>query len=136
MSARAAATSPAAPTGRGKSHSTTRGTTRDRTHQQPTTSSVRLSGRAAILLFAIFLLAMVSIAPTRVWLDQRARLAELERQSTELEAVNAKLERRIADLQDPDTLERLARECLGMVEPGEIAIITVPKDGAPAPPAC
>ena len=120
MTARATATSPAAPTGRGKTKST----------------PVRLSGRAAILLFAVFLLAMVSIAPTRVWLDQRARLSELERQATELEVANARLEERIADLRDPETLERLARECLGMVQPGEISIITVPKRGAPTPPAC
>jgi cell division protein FtsB len=120
VSARATATSPAVPKGQGKSTST----------------SVRLSGRAAILLFAVFMLAMVSIAPTRVWLDQRARLRELEHQATELEAANTRLEERVADLRDPDTLERLARECLGMVEPGEIAIITVPRNGAPAPPAC
>jgi cell division protein FtsB len=95
-----------------------------------------LSGRAAILLLAVFLLAMVSIAPTRVWLDQRARLRDLEAQAQQLEAANARLEARVADLRDPETLERLARECLGMVEPGEIAIITVPKNGAPTPPAC
>ena len=116
MSARATATSPAAPKGK--------------------STPTRLSGRAAILLFAVFLLAMVSIAPTRVWLDQRARLAELERQATELEVANGHLEDRVADLRDPETLERLARECLGMVEPGEIAIITVPKNGPPTPPAC
>jgi cell division protein FtsB len=120
VSARATATSPAAPTGHGKRNDT----------------SVRLSGRAAILLLAVFLLAMVSIAPTRVWLDQRARLHELNQQAAELEAANARLEDRIADLRDPDTLERLARECLGMVKPGEISIITVPKNGAPTPPAC
>ena len=79
---------------------------------------------------------MVSIAPARVWLDQRGRLRDLERQAAQLEASNQRLEERIADLRDPDTLERLARECLGMVQPGEIAIITVPKGGAPAPPPC
>ena len=31
-------------------------------------------------------------------------------------------------------LERLARQCLGMVKPGEIAFVVVPKEGAPAPP--
>lgn len=116
MSARATATSPAAP--RGKD------------------TTFRLSARAAILLFAVFLLGMVSIAPTRVWLDQRSRLRELEAQAAQLEAANARLEGRIADLNDPDTLERLARECLGMVEPGEIAIITVPRNAPPTPPRC
>jgi cell division protein FtsB len=115
VSARATATSPAAP----------RGKTR-----------VRLSGRAAILLFAVFVVAVLAIAPARLYLDQRSRLQGLEEQAAELEAANRQLEIRIADLQDPRTLERLARECLGMVEPGEIAIITVPRRGAPAPPSC
>jgi cell division protein FtsB len=130
VSARATATSPAAPQSDGKSHG--KGNAR-RTRRQ---ASVRPSGRAAILLFAVFLLAMVSIAPARVWLDQRARLHDLERQAQELEVANGRLEDRIADLRDPETLERLARECLGMVEPGEISIITVPKDGPPTPADC
>jgi cell division protein FtsB len=116
MSARAAATSPAAPAGK--------------------TSSVRISGRAAILLFAVFLIIVVSIAPTRVWLEQRARLRELEREAAALETANERLADRVTQLRDPDTLERLARECLGMVEPGEIAIITVPRHGPPSPPRC
>ena len=43
---------------------------------------------------------------------------------------------RIADLNDPPTLERLARECLGMVKPGEIAFVPIPKGRAPTPPDC
>ena len=97
---------------------------------------VRLSARAAILLFAVFVVAILSIAPARIWFDQRSRLQLLEQQAAELDAANAELETRLADLQDPRTLERLARACLGMVEPGEIAIITVPKHGAPVPPVC
>jgi cell division protein FtsB len=116
VSARAAATSPAAPAGR--------------------STSVRISGRAGILLFTLFLITVVSIAPTRVWLEQRARLRELERQAAALETTNERLADRLAELRDPDTLERLARECLGMVEPGEIAIITVPRRGPPTPPRC
>ena len=41
-----------------------------------------------------------------------------------------------ADLNDPRTLERLARECLGMVRPGQIAFVTIPKHAAPIPPDC
>jgi cell division protein FtsB len=115
VSAGATATSPAAPRGKTK---------------------VRLSGRAGILLFAVFVVAMLAIAPARVYLDQRSRLQGLEQRAAQLEAANASLEARIADLADPRTLERLARECLGMVEPGEIAIITVPRQGAPTPPSC
>ena len=77
-----------------------------------------------------------AVAPARVYLEQRSRLQHLEQQAAHLETANSSLEARIADLQDPRTLERLARECLGMVEPGEIAIITVPRQGAPTPPSC
>ena len=132
MSARATATSPAAPQSNGKRH----GKSDRQRDGGGAGTSARPSGRAAILLLAVFLLAMVSIAPTRVWLDQRARLRELERQAAQLEAANAELADRIADLRDPETLERLARECLGMVEPGEISFVTVPRNGAPTPPPC
>jgi cell division protein FtsB len=89
-----------------------------------------------VLLLAVFVLAVLSIAPTRAYLDQRGRLAELEREGASLVAANERLERRLAELRDPRVLERLARACLGMVEPGEIAIITVPRRGAPTPPPC
>ena len=34
-----------------------------------------------------------------------------------------------------DELERIARECLGMVKPGEIAFVVVPKGGHTATPS-
>ena len=43
---------------------------------------------------------------------------------------------RIADLNDPRTLERLARECLGMVMPGETGFVAIPRGQAPTPPDC
>lgn len=132
MSSRAAATSPAATRGK---------------HQRPPSPTakapaaaprerLRLTPRAAVLVFAIFVVAMFAIAPIRGYLDQRAQLAELERQAAVLERQNAALEERIADFNDPRTLERLARECLGMVKPGEIGFVTIPEGEAPAPPDC
>ena len=127
MSARATTTSPVAPRGKQAAAAPPPHASRAR---------VRLSGRAALLLFAVFLVTMLAIAPTRVYLEQRSRLQRLEEQAAELEAANGELSERIADLRDPATLERLARECLGLVQPGEIAIITVPQRGAPTPPDC
>jgi cell division protein FtsB len=92
---------------------------------------MRATPRASILLFAVFL-AVVFAA----YLHQRAELSDLQRQADLLEEQNTALERRIADLNDPATLERLARECLGMVEPGEIAFVPIPKGRAPTPPDC
>ena len=66
----------------------------------------------------------------RVCLNQHHWLAR------RLQEQNIELERRIADLNDPSTLERLARECLGMVNPGEIAFVPIPKGRAPTLPDC
>ena len=93
-------------------------------HQGP-----RVTGRAAALLVAVTLLAIVALVPARQFLDQRSEIAELERQTEQLARRNAALEEEIARLYDPVELERLARECLGMVAPGETALIL--PDGNP-----
>jgi cell division protein FtsL len=84
----------------------------------------RLTGRAAFLLVALTLLAVMAMVPARQYLDQRARIGDLERRTTELEDQNAKLRAEVTRLHDPAELERLARECLGMVAPGEVAFVT------------
>jgi len=125
VSSRAAATSPAA--------------TRGKTATPPHTAHharVRLTPRAAVLVFSVFLVAMFAIAPARAYLEQRAELRQLEQQAAALAASNDELRSRIADLNDPRTLERLARECLGMVMPGETAYVVIPADRAPTPPDC
>jgi cell division protein FtsB len=123
VSARATATSPAG--ARGKQP----------TRAKPETG-MRASPRASILLIAVFLSAVFAVAPMRAYLHQRAELSDLERQTQLLQQQNTDLERRIADLNDPGTLERLARECLGLVRPGEIAFVPIPKGRAPTPPDC
>ena len=84
----------------------------------------RLTGRAAVLLVADVLLAVMAIVPARQYVEQRGRLAELEQRTTELEQQNADLRSEVERLHDPTELERLARECLGMVAPGEVAFVT------------
>lgn len=100
--------------------------------------SPRLTGRAAVLVAVVLVLAMSLIVPLRQYAAQRARVAELEEKVASLNTANARLERQIERLKDPKYLERLARECIGMVKPGEIAFVTVPKDGGrPGPgPDC
>jgi cell division protein FtsB len=78
------------------------------------------------------LLGVLAVVPARAYLDQRARVAALELQAERLETQNAALSNRVAKLHDPAELERLARECLGMVRPGEIAFVmpgTAPRPG-------
>jgi cell division protein FtsB len=83
----------------------------------------KLTGRAAGLLVVTTLLVMLALVPARQFWEQRGRIAELEQRTVELERLNAELRRRIAALSDPTELERIARECLGMVGPGEIALV-------------
>ena len=123
MSARASATSPA--TAQGKKD-TTAGRRRGPT----------LTPRATILGFVVFVAAIFAVAPARAYLDQRAARQQLAQQVHQLEQQNAHLQERIDELHDPVELERLARECLGMVDPGEIAVVPV-RAGAPPPsPNC
>lgn len=102
----------------------------------PAARGARLSVRGALLLVVVMLLLVAGINPVRNLLDERAQLAQLRRQTTQLEARNGVLEEQVAQLNDPLYLEKLARQCLGMVKPGEIAFVTVPKRGAPIPPEC
>jgi len=83
----------------------------------------RLTGRAALLVIVLTVLAVFFTVPVREYLSQHSRIAELERQAGTLEQENAGLRVEMAKLYDPAELERLARECLGMVGPGEIAFV-------------
>lgn len=96
----------------------------------------RLSRRAAGLLAVILLLAAAMVVPVRQILAQRGELARLEERVAQLQAERDELAEEVARVSDPAELERLARQCLGMVRPGEIAIVTVPEDGEAPPSRC
>ena len=100
------------------------------------THRVRITGRAVCLAIVVVLLLTLVVSPLRSYLRERGELAGLERSTRQLQAENAQLGRRVGALQEPAVLERLARQCLGLVRPGETAFITVPEHGAPTPPAC
>jgi cell division protein FtsB len=119
MSARATATSPAGAQGKGAKR-----------------DGVRITPRASILGFVVVLAAIFAVAPARAYLDQRAEQRRLTEQVQELQVQNAALEQRLARLHDPAELERLARECLGLVDPGEIAFVPIHRGQAPVPPNC
>jgi cell division protein FtsB len=84
----------------------------------------------------VLTLLTIAVAPLRALIDQRNDLSQLEQQADELASRNARLEARIDRFNDPAYLEQLARECLGMVEPGETAFVMVPTRGAPLTPRC
>jgi cell division protein FtsB len=96
----------------------------------------RFTARGAILAIVVMALLLYLIVPLRTYMAQRNHLIQLERQTEVLVQQNGLLKQRIQQLHDPAYLERLARECLGMVKPGEIGFIVVPKSGESQPPNC
>jgi cell division protein FtsB len=74
----------------------------------------------------------MAIVPIGRYLDQSAAIADIERRAAELESQNAELRAEISRLHDPTELEKLARECLGMVGPGEVAFVTPGRTSAPS----
>ena len=102
----------------------------------PPRRRARLSARGAVLLVLVMLLLVAAVGPVRSLLAERSSLAQLQRQAIELQARNDQLQGQVDRLNDPAYVERLARECLGMVHAGEIAFRAIPKQGAPVPPHC
>ncbi|HEX6262916.1 MAG TPA: septum formation initiator family protein [Actinomycetota bacterium] len=96
----------------------------------------RLSRRAAGLAAISFVLLLALVLPLRQYVIQRSEIAGLERKVQRLEEERATLEHRVERLQEPEYLERIARQCLGMVRPGEIAFVAVPEDGQSLPASC
>jgi len=82
------------------------------------------------------LLAVFATAPAREYLSERGHIAELQRKAGELARANATLRGDIVRLHDPAEKERLARECLGMVEAGEIAFVIGARTGDTEPAPC
>ena len=94
----------------------------------------RLTPAGGVLAFVIVVLLFALAVPMRTLMDQRADLSRLQRDERTLEHRNNVLRLQVARLHDPVFLERVARECLGMVRPGEIPFVMVGRDGAPAAP--
>ncbi len=86
-----------------------------------------------ILLLGALVLGVVLLAPPfENYLVARQRVAVLEQQARALEAENLRLERRITDLDDPLTVELLARQQQGLVRPGEVPyVLLAPEVDAP-----
>ena len=98
-------------------------------------SRLRLGGRALVLGVILVLIGVASAGVVRQYLAQRAEIDRLEQEIRSIEADRARLEEEIDRLHDPEYLERLARECLGMVKPGEISFV-VPDDSGAQPARC
>jgi cell division protein FtsL len=79
-----------------------------------------------ILMGMVCLLVVCTIVPrARVIWDLNQRKEALKRQEAHLLQVNKSLKRQNEELNSPEAIERIAREKLGMVKPGEQVLIEV-----------
>jgi cell division protein FtsB len=101
-----------------------RGATRRRTRRRSPVDLVL----GVLLLAALGAGAVVLAPPLEGFLAARQRVALLEQQAVALTGENARLERRIDDLDDPLTIELLARRQQGLVRPGEVPYVLVPPE--------
>jgi cell division protein FtsB len=98
--------------------------------------NVRMTARAVGLLIISAVILSFMISPLRAYLGQRHQLSNLRAQTQLISQQNAKLQQSADQLRDPQYLDQLSRECLGMVNPGQISFVTVPQSGAPSPAPC
>lgn len=73
-----------------------------------------------LLILVIVVYALYTIASVRVNIaDAQSNLTSLTRQVEDAQQENARLEYEIEHSEDPETIEQIAREKLGLVKPGE-----------------
>jgi cell division protein FtsB len=89
----------------------------------------RPTAGAALLAVIVVGLLFAATIPLRSYLAQRTMLDGTERQAHILEGQNVRLRQQVVQLNDSAYLERTARECLGMVRPGEILFTPTTRSG-------
>jgi cell division protein DivIC len=82
--------------------------------------------QVVIVLLVLGLFVALAIQPTRQLLEQKDRISGMSHDLNRLERSNTRLERRIERLKDPDYIEQRARTQIGLVRPGETAVIVMP----------
>ena len=90
----------------------------------------RLTGRAAILVVVLAVLAVSFASSLRAYLQQRSHIDELQSTIAQREAAIKDLQSEKDRWQDPAYVADQARE-LGYVHPGETPFIVLGKDGQP-----
>jgi len=84
---------------------------------------LKLRFRLALLACITAGLSLAALPPVRQALEQRDSVRAEERKLAALKTSNAKTQERLARLSDPDYLEKVAREQLGLVRPGETSFV-------------
>jgi len=91
----------------------------------------RFTGRAAILVLVLAVLAVSYASSMRAYLQQRAHIQELKTQIAQREANIDELEREKRRWRDPAFVQAQARERFGYLMPGETSYVVLDEDGRP-----
>lgn len=94
----------------------------------------RLTGRAAVLVGVLVVLAVSYASSMRAYVAQRDQTAELKAQIAQRSASIDDLEREKRRWADPKYVQDRAREDLGYVRPGDTSFVVLGKDGEPLEP--
>ena len=90
----------------------------------------RLTGRAAILVMVLAVLAVSYASSLRAYLEQRSHIGDLKTQIAERRASIEELEQEKQRWEDPAYVSAQARERFGYVKPGETPLVVL-VDGEP-----
>ncbi|MGH9279860.1 MAG: FtsB family cell division protein [Acidimicrobiales bacterium] len=82
-------------------------------------------------LVALIGVVLLAVFPVRAYIDQQRQRDDLAQSLLTLTAENQRLSERVTWLQQPDTIERLARDRYQLVRPGEEAYAILPDAADP-----
>lgn len=77
--------------------------------------------RILLVVVGVGALVFLFVLPGRTWLQQRQAMSSAAHRLAVLNAENAALTRRAAQLQDPSYVQQIARQQYGLINPGEQA---------------
>ncbi|MBA3360695.1 MAG: septum formation initiator family protein [Acidimicrobiia bacterium] len=90
------------------------------------TRATRVAMRIGTLALALIIISFLASAiPFRQIIDQRSRLDEARAELAAIEIENGLLANEVLALDTPGEIERMAREKLGYVMPGEIGFVVL-----------
>lgn len=86
----------------------------------------------SVAALVVALAVTTNALPLRQIVEQRQEVADAQADLAALQRENAILTDQVTALQTPVEIERLAREKLGYVRPGEAAYVVIEEEAAPA----
>jgi cell division protein FtsB len=95
---------------------------------------VRRALAPALVLAVVLGVLVVGVFPTRTLWAQRSATSDAAEQLSVLRRQTRALERRALELNDPEVIERIAREEYGYVRPGEEPYVVLPPPEPIRPP--